>query len=132
MNSTTHTPLFGRQLLLALACAAFAIGPAFAQLAGSVTPDAKTLAKYDKNKNGKLDADELAAMQADEAKAAKAVGVTGAASAAAKEEVVQLSPFEVNAVDDKGYAAANSLAGTRLNSRLEDISASVSVVTPRI
>ena len=90
--------------------------------------DARTLAKYDKNKNGKLDADEVATMQADEAKAAKAV-VNTPSSGAAKEEVIELSPFEVNSGSDKGYAASSSLSGTRLNSRLEDIASSISVVT---
>ena len=45
-----------------------------------------------------------------------------------KEEVVELSPFEVVA-DTKGYFAANTMSGTRLNSKLEDIGASISVVT---
>ena len=45
-----------------------------------------------------------------------------------KDEVLQLSPFEVVA-DTKGYFAANTMAGTRLNSKLEDIAASISVVT---
>jgi outer membrane receptor for ferric coprogen and ferric-rhodotorulic acid len=35
----------------------------------------------------------------------------------------------VNGADDKGYAASNTLAGTRINSKLEDIAGSVSVVT---
>ncbi len=45
-----------------------------------------------------------------------------------KEEVVQLSPFEVVA-DTKGYFATNTTFGTRLNSKLEDIGASISIVT---
>lgn len=45
-----------------------------------------------------------------------------------KDEVVQLSPFEV--VDDtKGYLATNTMSGTRLNSKLEDLASSISVVT---
>src|SRR5688572_16356849 len=45
-----------------------------------------------------------------------------------KDSVVQLSPFEV--VDNnKGYYAPNTMSGTRLNSRLEDLGASISVVT---
>lgn len=47
---------------------------------------------------------------------------------AAAGEVVQLSPFEVVA-ETKGYFAANTVSGTRLNSRLEDVGASISVVT---
>lgn len=47
---------------------------------------------------------------------------------AAKNEAVKLSPFEVVA-DNRGYFAANTTSGTRLNSRIEDLGASISVVT---
>jgi outer membrane receptor protein involved in Fe transport len=40
-----------------------------------------------------------------------------------------LSPFIVNSDEDSGYAATDSLAGTRLRTSLKDIAASVSVVT---
>lgn len=89
--------------------------------------DAAALAKYDKNKNGVLDPDELAAKEADEAKAMRGVTTSGAASGT--EDVIALSPFEVNAASDRGYSASSTLAGTRLNSKLEDIAGSVSVVT---
>ena len=46
--------------------------PAQTPAATSAARAAQDLAKYDKNKNGKLDADELAAQQADETKAAAA------------------------------------------------------------
>ena len=46
-----------------------------------------------------------------------------------KAAVVTLSPFEVNSAKDQGYAATSSLSGTRLNSKLEDLAASLSVVT---
>ena len=42
---------------------------------------------------------------------------------------VQLSPFEVNADLDRGYAAANTLAGTRLNTSLSDTPGAISVFT---
>jgi hypothetical protein len=89
--------------------------------------DAATLAKYDLNKNGKLDPDELAALQADQAKAAK----TPVASADTEKDnaVVQLSPFEVNSSQDRGYMATSSMSGTRLNSKLDDLAASITVVT---
>lgn len=45
------------------------------------------------------------------------------------DEVVVLSPFEVSASSDVGYAATNTLAGTRLNTNLRDTAASVSVIT---
>ena len=41
-----------------------------------------------------------------------------------KDQVVTLSPFEVVA-ETKGYFAANTMSGTRLNSRLEDIAAAI-------
>ena len=51
------------------------------------------------------------------------------ASSAAAEEVVQLSPFQVEAGTDRGYQALNTLSGTRLNSKLEDLGSSITVVT---
>ncbi len=47
---------------------------------------------------------------------------------AAGEQVIQLSPFEVT-TDDRGYQASNTLSGTRLNSKLEDLGASITVIT---
>ena len=55
-------------------------------------------------------------------------GANGGAGAKPSEETVQLSPFMVTS-DTKGYYAANTLAGTRLNSKLEDLASSISVVT---
>ena len=52
-----------------------------------------------------------------------------AREAAAKEEAVVLSPFEVSAEKDNGYRASGTLAGTRLRTELRDVAASVSVVT---
>ncbi|MBI5767014.1 MAG: TonB-dependent receptor plug domain-containing protein [Verrucomicrobia bacterium] len=43
--------------------------------------------------------------------------------------VVELSPFEVNTSKDLGYLAENTLAGSRINSRLRDTAGSVSVFT---
>ncbi|MDO8543068.1 MAG: hypothetical protein Q7S40_21695 [Opitutaceae bacterium] len=45
------------------------------------------------------------------------------------EKVVQLSPFQVAADADRGYQALNTLSGTRINSKLEDLGASITVVT---
>jgi outer membrane receptor protein involved in Fe transport len=44
-------------------------------------------------------------------------------------EVVQLSPFQVAAETDRGYQALNTLSGTRLNSKLEDLGSSITVIT---
>src|SRR5688572_3718919 len=45
------------------------------------------------------------------------------------EEILQLSPFTVASDTDRGYQALNTLSGTRLNSKLEDLGASISVIT---
>ena len=96
--------------------------------AQAIAPDAATLAKYDTNKNGRLDPNEVEAMNAAEAKAAK-IPITHAATPSASEsETVQLSPFEVKEANN-GYFATNTMSGTRLSSKLEDIAASISVVT---
>ncbi|MBI4625514.1 MAG: TonB-dependent receptor plug domain-containing protein, partial [Verrucomicrobia bacterium] len=44
-------------------------------------------------------------------------------------EVIQLSPFTVASDTDRGYQALNTLSGTRLNSKLEDLGASITVIT---
>ncbi len=45
------------------------------------------------------------------------------------EEPIQLSPFTVVSDGDVGYVAANSLAGSRMNTSLKDTAASISVFT---
>lgn len=44
-------------------------------------------------------------------------------------EVVELSPFQVDASNDSGYRATSTLAGTRLRTDLKDVGAAISVVT---
>jgi outer membrane receptor protein involved in Fe transport len=46
------------------------------------------------------------------------------------EEAIELSPFVVDASKDTGYAATNTLAGSRLNSPLKEIPAPISIMTP--
>ena len=79
--------------------------------------DAATLAKYDKNKNGVLDADELKQKQADEANSHRG------------EQVVELSPFEVRTDRDNGFSAVAAGDGTRLGLDLRDMPASYSTIT---
>src|ERR1043166_6757609 len=43
-------------------------------------------------------------------------------------DTVILSPFEVTS-DSKGYYSATTMSGTRINSKLEDLGASISVIT---
>ena len=45
------------------------------------------------------------------------------------ETVVKLSPFTVNSDGNRGYYASNTLSGTRINSKVEDLGASITVVT---
>jgi outer membrane receptor protein involved in Fe transport len=128
MNSTAPRKNRSTYLLIACGAAAVLAAPALrAQAAPAPTPDARTLAQYDTNRNGRLDPEERAVLEADQAKAAGAVGTaTGGSSA---DKVIELSPFEVSAGSDRGYHASNSLSGTRLNSKLEDLASSISVVT---
>ena len=44
------------------------------------------------------------------------------------DQVFELSPFEVDGSKDVGYRAANTLAGSRLNTSLEDVSAVIDVL----
>lgn len=94
----------------------------------SAAPSPATLAKYDTNKNGRLDPAEAAAQQADEAKARAAVGTASAGTSPSGEQTVQLSPFEVREAN-RGYYASSTMSGTRLNTKIEDLAASISVVT---
>ena len=119
-----HRPknLISRSLVLALTGASLAVVSSPAQSVNAAS-DAKSLAQYDKNKNGRLDADELAAKQADDARASS--GVTDAGG----EKAIQLTPFQVSTSKDSGYFAENTLAGSRLNTNLADLAASITVVT---
>ena len=103
---------FGALLPSAQAQAVATVAPTAAQLA--------QLAKYDTNKNGVLDAAELAAMQSAETKPSTA--------ATAKGEAIILTPFEVSTEKDRGYAAGNTLAGGRIDQPLDLTSSSIQVM----
>jgi hypothetical protein len=107
----------------ALLAFAFLVSPLFAQQAPAARVDAATLARYDKNRNGVIDADEQAAIDAERRAAGNA-----AAPAAGRDEVVSLSPFEVVAANT-GYFQSNTMSGTRLNSKIEDLGQSITVMT---
>ena len=57
------------------------------------------------------------------------IPITTSGAPASGEEVLQLSPFQVAAEADRGYQALNTLSGTRLNSKLEDLGSSITVIT---
>jgi hypothetical protein len=128
-----NSPLVRITLRLLLTTAgAFFVTPVSRAQVARTAPTAAQLAQYDKNHNGRLDPDELAALQADQAKTTKAPVESKNAeenSAGKDDAVMQLSPFEVTGTQDRGYLATNSLSGTRLNSKLEDLGASITVVT---
>ncbi len=68
---------------------------------------------------------ELARLREQEARATASDDIR---SAVEQDEPIVLSPFEV--VDSsRGYLASNTMSGTRVNSRLEDLGSSISVVT---
>lgn len=96
-----------------------------ATLAGQTTaPDAATLARYDVNRNGQLEPDELKAMEA----AAPRISAAAVTINPANDEPVVISPFEVRS-EGRGYYASSTMSGTRLNSKVEDLASSISVVT---
>ena len=45
------------------------------------------------------------------------------------EPILELTPFQVDASKENGYYAPNTLSGTRLNSRVQDLGSSITVVT---
>lgn len=53
---------------------------------------------------------------------------TSPASAQRDEDVVVLSPFEVVS-DTRGYYSANTMSGTRFNTRIDDLASSMTIVT---
>ena len=106
------------RLALFPVCASLALAVAHAQT------DAATLAKYDVNKNGKLDPDEQAAMRADQAASMKLPP-----GPQPEDRALVLTPFQVDASKDNGYYAANTLSGTRINSKVQNLGASITVVT---
>jgi len=57
---------------------------------------------------------------------------SSASSASIDPETITLSPFQVDSSTDRGYAATNTLAGSRLNSRILDTPAAISVMTPEL
>ncbi|WP_404422475.1 TonB-dependent receptor plug domain-containing protein [Nibricoccus sp. IMCC34717] len=50
---------------------------------------------------------------------------------AAEDEVIELSPFVIEATEDAGYQAKATLAGTQVRTDLRDVGSAISVVTPK-
>ena len=51
------------------------------------------------------------------------------AAASSGDETLVLSPFVVEATEDQGYAAKDTLAGTRVRTDLKDVASAITVVT---
>ncbi len=117
-NLTRRLPL-----LLASLCGVYLAVVVPAQSAPPAV-SADDLARFDTNKNGVLDPDEVAAKRVALSNAAQ----PAPSSSRENEDLLTMSPFEVKG-DSSGYMATNSASGTRLNSRLEDIASPISVVT---
>src|SRR4051812_20869297 len=104
------TAIISRPRSLVLALATLVVGMFAPSLLHAQSAPASALAsdiaRYDKNKNGILDADELAAKRADEAKAVPA------------EETIRLNPFEVKTDKDTSYGALNSNSIAAFNMEL--------------
>lgn len=119
----TKSPLAGpRARLLSLLVPLLLTAPLAAQIAA---PDAEALAKYDKNNDGRIDEKEAAAMPS----TLKPKDVVAAKDTPdADSAVVELSPFQVKS-GSTGYYASNTTASTRLNSSLNDLATSTTIVT---
>ncbi len=100
-------PTFRRALAAVLVTALSAPGgpaqTAPAASAASQNPTAAQLARYDRNRNGRLDADELAAKAADDARVS---------------DTVMLTPFEVKDDASDTYEATNTNSVTGTNTSL--------------
>lgn len=66
-----------------------------------------------------------------QAQAQTAPAPAAAATTPSEEEVVELSPFIIEATEDSGYQAKDTLAGTQVRTELRDVGSAVSVVTPK-
>jgi hypothetical protein len=120
-------PLFRRRVAtLAPACLLAFVTPLVrAQVAPAPAASAATLAKYDTNHNGRLDPDEIAAMDAPQKNVLPVVSQPAAKPAG---DVIELSPFQVVS-EANGYFQSNTMSGTRLNSKIEDLGQSITVMT---
>jgi len=76
------------------------------------------------------EAERAADKQQAELKAAMAAEPASPSTSAANDEIVKLNPFIVQqSSKDIGYYAENTLAGSRLNTKISDLGASITVVT---
>src|SRR4051812_19935845 len=55
--------------------------------------------------------------------------IPAASGSSSDDASIELSPFQVSESQNRGYQATSAMSGTRLNTKLEDLAASLSVVT---
>ncbi|MEY4089149.1 MAG: Ferrichrome-iron receptor precursor [Verrucomicrobiota bacterium] len=103
MNLNPSLPRWSRRATLLTAALLVSVETCGAQTSTSAAPDAATLARWDRNKNGRLDPDELAAKQAEDARA---------------NDSVILTPFEVKSDAFDTYEATNTNSITGTNTAL--------------
>ena len=104
MKPNRSIPSYLRRLMVAQACALLAVSTLLGQQANP--PPAMTEA----------------------APGAPAVKMQTTTVASTSEETVKMSPFIINTTKDAGYFAENTLAGSRLNTNISDLAASITVV----
>jgi hypothetical protein len=126
VHSLTSHPRLFRFAAITIAAVTMAL-PGRTQTAASPV-SASELAKYDANRNGALEPAELAAMEADKGRAARAAA-SSTTVGEGDDTTVMLTPFEVMASSDIGYQATETLAGTRIRTELRDVGSSISVAT---
>ncbi|MEM9160420.1 MAG: TonB-dependent receptor plug domain-containing protein, partial [Verrucomicrobiota bacterium] len=60
---------------------------------------------------------------------ASAAADAAAQDDSAEDEFITLSPFVVDASDDRGYTAQSTLAGTRISTQVRELGSSISIIT---
>ncbi len=129
MNSSSRLP----QLCALLLASVSVLPSGFGQTAPAAPLDPVSpaqLARYDRDRNGVLDAAERRALATDEAAASDAVtpqSDTGATRV--KGDILTLNPFEVVTDRDDGFAAVNAGTATKLGLDMKDMAAPYSVMT---
>ncbi len=106
---TSNTPMFprgSRRLAASLLALLLTTPPLLAQEQTTTTPPRR--------------ADAAAPTEAEVARAARE---------ARNDEVVTLTPFQVDTTKDQGYFAQNTLAGSRMRTNIADLGASITVIT---
>ncbi|HEX7631033.1 MAG TPA: TonB-dependent receptor plug domain-containing protein, partial [Lacunisphaera sp.] len=71
----------------------------------------------------------LTAVTSQAQEAAQPAVKPSAATPAPLDRTLELTPFTVSSSQNQGYQATSTMSGTRLNTKLEDLAASISVVT---